>query len=123
MWIKYFYYRLYVYACHCRFMPERRRQLSDLAVYAVACVWIFWQLLHKLFPSSRLLTTLTTWPLGGYIMIGIFFLLPIVVGLSINLETCEARWKHTNTLAIETRDGILIGLMCVLIFAYAIWGW
>ena len=73
------------------------------------------QLLHKLFPSSRLLTTLTTWPLGGYIMIGIFFLLPIVVGLSINLETCEARWKHTNTFAIETRDGILIGLMCVLI--------
>ncbi len=56
-------------------------------------------------------------------MIGIFFLLPIVVGLSINLETCEARWKHTNTFAIETRDGILIGLMCVLIFAYAIWGW
>ena len=81
------------------------------------------QLLHKLFPSSRLLTTLTTWPLGGYIMIGIFFLLPIVVGLSINLETCEARWKHTNTFAIEIRNGILIGLMCVLIFAYAIWGW
>lgn len=42
-------------------------------------------------------------------------LLPIVVGLSINLETCEARWKHTNTFAIEIRNGILIGLMCVLI--------
>lgn len=62
-------------------------------------VYGYFATLTKLFPSSRLLTTLTTWPLGGYIMIGIFFLLPIVVGLSIIWK----RAKRGGSIRIRLR--------------------